>query len=81
MLIDIVGFLGAGGMTTPPTHPSPHLLYGCGTSCDSNTMSVVQQMQNNTDHLVTHQVEMQEMRKLIQFQQDQYKLTSRLFSK
>ena len=38
-------------------------------------MSVLQQMQNNTDHLVSHQVEMQEIRKLIQFQQDQYKLT------
>ncbi len=38
-------------------------------------MSVLQQMQNNTDHLMSHQVEMQEIRKLIRFQQDQYKLT------
>ncbi len=45
------------------------------TPCSANTMSVLQQMQNNTDHLVSHQVEMQEIRKLIQFQQDQYKLT------
>ena len=45
----------------------------------TNALSVIQEMQCNTDHLVKHQVEMQEMRKLIHFQQEQYKLTSRLF--
>ena len=65
------------GPQTPRT-VSPN--YAASSSCDWNTVAVVQQMQNNTDHLVNHQVEMQEMRKLIQFQQEQYRLHSRLFN-
>jgi hypothetical protein len=30
---------------------------------------------NNTDHMINHTVEMQEMQKLIQYQQEQHKLT------
>ncbi len=70
-VLNIIIYLLAVGAHPPPS-PSFY-------PCDWNTLSVFQQMQSNADHLVNHQVEMQEMRKLIQFQQEQYKLSSRLF--
>ena len=75
MLLNPPGSLSSMTTTTPISSIGSSAPYDCW-----NTLSVLQQMQNNTDHLVTHQVEMQEMRKLIHFQQEQYKLTSRLFT-
>ena len=64
---------------TPQSNPTKPLLISTPTHvnspCSWNTLSVFQQMQSNTDHLINHQFEMQEMRKLVQFQQEQYKLT------
>jgi hypothetical protein len=54
-------------------HAAP--TYSGSSQCNWNTLSVFQQMQSNTDNFVNRQVEMQEMKKLYQFQLDQYKLT------
>jgi hypothetical protein len=70
-------------VATPPTIPPQPSLFTTpnhhasisSTPCNWNALSVFQQMQNNTDHMVNHTVEMQEMRKLIQYQQEQHKLT------
>ena len=71
-------------VSTPPHSCSSMTTPGTNSSTSSNdnwnTLSVLQQMQCNTDNLVKQQIEMQEMRKLIYFQQEQYRLSSRLFN-
>jgi len=60
---------------TPPKPLQANSTYPVSAQCNWNTLSVFQQMQMNTDNFVNHQLEMQEIKKLFQFQQDQHKLT------